>query len=197
VSSSDEHDSDCLVRTRGICDCDHRLRWNAAMQSAPLQEPKVSDLDAAIRRLRREVDRLTALVYVPGLWRCAKCEFQLVQANLNAGDGTVTSRNEPGDRCPNCNVPLWRVSEREAGNEMVRRWENVATERDERGRQLARLAAYAWGVDDVSEGQLAGIMQLDRVAVRRLCDEGLERLAADPISGAWGANVMERLGRTR
>lgn len=65
-----------------------------------------------------ELQRLRSLVYVPGLWRCAKCAFQLVQANLHASNGAVTTRDEPGDRCPNCNVPLWRVTEREAGNEM-------------------------------------------------------------------------------
>lgn len=35
-------------------------------------------------------------------------------------DGTVTARDEPGDTCPNCAVPLWRVTEREARNEMGR-----------------------------------------------------------------------------
>lgn len=70
-----------------------------------------------------EIARLRQLVYVPGLWQCAKCKFQLVQANLNADDGSVTSRDQPGDRCPNCNVPLWRVSERDAGNDMVERCE--------------------------------------------------------------------------
>ena len=39
--------------------------------------------------LRERIAELERLVYVPGLWRCAKCEFQLVQANLNT-NGTVT-----------------------------------------------------------------------------------------------------------
>jgi hypothetical protein len=47
-------------------------------------------------------------VYVPGTWYCAKCGFVLVQSNLNSADGTVTARDEPGDKCPNDGAPLWR-----------------------------------------------------------------------------------------
>lgn len=75
--------------------------------------------------LRIECENLARQVYVPGLWRCLKCEFQLCQATLCATTGTVGGRDEPGDKCPNCNSPLWRVSEREAGNEMVKRCEQL------------------------------------------------------------------------
>lgn len=80
---------------------------------------RYEDHAARIFELEAEINRLEKLVYVPGLWRCAKCEFQLIQANLTVGDGKVTARNDPGDRCPNCNAPLWRVTEREAGNRLI------------------------------------------------------------------------------
>jgi hypothetical protein len=76
-----------------------------------------------IEELEADCDRLRKLVYVPGLWKCAKCGFQLVQSNLNANDGSVTARDDPGDKCPNCDVPLWRVTERDAGNELAKRCE--------------------------------------------------------------------------
>lgn len=82
-----------------------------------------------IAETRAEIERLKSLVYVPGLWRCAKCNFSLVQANLNAKDGTVTARDKPGDKCPNCDSPLWRVTERDAGNEMVDRAEDASADR--------------------------------------------------------------------
>ena len=49
-------------------------------------------------------------IHVPGAWRCAKCGFRLQQMNLNAQDGTVTSRDQAGDVCPNDGAPLWRVT---------------------------------------------------------------------------------------
>lgn len=64
-------------------------------------------------------------VYVPGAWRCPKCAFTLHQANLNASDGSVTARDEPGDKCPNCNKPLWRVTWKEQANEMALRCEKL------------------------------------------------------------------------
>lgn len=88
--------------------------------------------------LRTEVDRVSKLVYVPGLWRCPKCKFCLHQRNLNARDGTVTARDTPGDKCPNCAGPLWRVTERDAGNEMIDRAEEAF---DDKRAAIARAEA--------------------------------------------------------
>lgn len=63
------------------------------------------------------IENLEKLVYVPGQWRCPKCEFRLTQSNLYAESGTVGPRDEPGDKCPNCNGPLWRVSAMDDRNE--------------------------------------------------------------------------------
>jgi hypothetical protein len=56
---------------------------------------------------------------VPGLWRCAKCGFELSTMNLNVNAGTVTMRDEPGDKCPNDGSPMWRVSYREAYEQLA------------------------------------------------------------------------------
>lgn len=58
-------------------------------------------------------------IHIPGRWRCAKCGFGLSQMNMNAGDGTVTPRDEAGDKCPNDGSPLWRVTYREAYREYI------------------------------------------------------------------------------
>lgn len=75
-----------------------------------------------------EIERLRAEVYVPGQWRCAKCKFTLQQMNLNANTGTVTARDNAGDKCPNCNSPLWRATWKQDAHEMLDR----ATEQMER-----------------------------------------------------------------
>lgn len=62
-------------------------------------------------------------IYVPGVWCCAKCQFTLMQSNLNAADGSVTARDQPGDKCPNCDVPLWRVTWQQQAKEMGERAE--------------------------------------------------------------------------
>lgn len=65
------------------------------------------------------------MVHVPGLWRCAKCDFTLMQSNLNARDGTVSARDQAGDRCQNCDAPLWRVTWKEQAQELMRRCEEM------------------------------------------------------------------------
>lgn len=88
---------------------------------------------------------LEKLVYVPGLWRCAKCDFELMQMNLHASTGNVTARDQPGDKCPNCRSPLWRVTERDAGNRLVDR-ATIMQEQNLRLRQAlgAHLQADAY-----------------------------------------------------
>lgn len=71
----------------------------------------------------QEIERL---VYIPGVWRCAKCGFGLVQSNLNARDGSVTARDDPGEKCPNDGAPLWRVTYKDELAEAYERWEEQA-----------------------------------------------------------------------
>lgn len=80
------------------------------------------------------------LVYVPGVWRCAKCDFTLIQSNLNAGDGSITARDQPGDKCPNCDSPLWRVSYRDWALENEKRWEAYLAEKEAEIRTLRTLS---------------------------------------------------------
>lgn len=132
--------------------------------------------------LRAEVERLSALVYVPGLWRCAKCNFALHQRTLSAGDGTVMARDEPGEKCPNCDVPLWRVTERDASNEMIDRADEEITAREAAEARLAETTALLREARDrgliyweptTTRGAVAKSDMLARI------DEMLER-AADP-----------------
>ncbi|WP_257164641.1 hypothetical protein [Bradyrhizobium sp. SRS-191] len=66
-------------------------------------------------------------VYVPGAWRCPKCNFGLQQATLNAADGSVSSRDTAGDTCPNCAKPLWRVTWKEQAEALALRCEELVT----------------------------------------------------------------------
>ncbi len=61
-------------------------------------------------------------VHVPGVWRCAKCNFQLIQSTLNANSGAITARDEPSS-CPNDGSPMWRVTWKEHAEEAYQRYE--------------------------------------------------------------------------
>lgn len=123
--------------------------WDREFITAARQD--VPKLIASHRSLTARVESLEALVYVPGLWKCAKCGFQLVQRNLNAANGTVTARDNPGDRCPNCDVPLWRVTERDAGNEMSDR----CVEQMDRAKAAEARATQAEAERDAAQAALA------------------------------------------
>lgn len=94
------------------------------------------------KRLDARIAELESLVYVPGLWRCAKCDFHLVQAVLSASTGTVHSHDKPGEKCPNCASPLWRVTERQAGNDMAERCERAVLRNRALETALGRVIDY-------------------------------------------------------
>lgn len=52
-------------------------------------------------------------IFVPGAFACPKCAFRLTKSNLNASDGSVTVNDECDDDCPNCEIPLTRVTWRD------------------------------------------------------------------------------------
>lgn len=91
----------------------------AAILDRPNADPD-DDLAVLARHLTRAqetIDALEKLVYLPGQWRCPKCNFRLTQSNLYMASGAVGPRDDPGDKCPNCNGPLWRVSAMDDRNE--------------------------------------------------------------------------------
>ena len=112
--------------------------------------------------------RLARLVYVPGQWRCAKCKFTLIQANLNANDGTVTARDQPGDKCPNCDSPLWRVTERDAGNEMIDRAEEAF---EAKRAAETHSAALARALEEAKASLAWAMKRIDKYA-RHRAEEG-------------------------
>ena len=82
----------------------------------------VPSIIADWKDMRGEIERLERLVYVPGLWRCPKCQFNLVSNTLHAGTGMVSADNKP-QQCANGCGPMWRVTERDAGNDLIDRAE--------------------------------------------------------------------------
>ncbi|HQT62795.1 hypothetical protein [Acidiphilium sp.] len=113
-------DEDALVERAGRAIADHDM--SDYMEDYRIYDGQARAAISAIRphiaALQARAEAAEKLVYVPGVWQCAKCNFELIQSNLNARDGTVTARDTPGEKCPNCNSPLWRVTERERHHQM-------------------------------------------------------------------------------
>ncbi len=67
-------------------------------------------------------------------------------------------------------------------------WHTVKDEK-----RLARLIAVCLNDGLLSEGQVAKIIEADRIDVRKRCDEGMMCLSYRPLLGEWGAATMKRL----
>lgn len=83
----------------------------------PIQEEAAGVIEA----LETTIEELKKQVYIPGSWYCPKCKFVLVQRTFNVPSGTVSVRDTPGDKCPNCNSPLWRCTWKQDSDEMHER----------------------------------------------------------------------------
>lgn len=75
-------------------------------------------------------------LYLPGTWRCAKCNFTLVQKTLYALNGAVGPNDKPGEKCPNCDSPLWRVTYKQAYSELQEMFEQYVMENPRRDQPI-------------------------------------------------------------
>ena len=116
-----------------------------------------------IAELEARVKELEKLVYVPGVRKCAKCDFVLVSNTLHAQTGQI-SANDKADDCPNGCGPLWRVTERDAGNDMVDRCEEQITWRIAVEAKRDRLAAVNVGLRKALKVVLSGMENVERHA---------------------------------
>lgn len=169
-----------------------RLNLNAGDSSVPTRALIGEALDE-IERLDAEVARLEKLVYVPGVWKCAKCAFSLISKTLYVNLGVVGANTSP-QQCANGCGPMWRVTERDAGNEVCDRLEALTitmreTSVPKMGEQEVDLAARArvreleQFLDRIrlaAKGQNDGTPHagVSCTWLTRLCDNALESLAA-------------------
>lgn len=93
------------------------------------------------------LDSIDAALFVPGLWHCAKCNFNLVLQTLHTRTGAVTARTSAGELCPNCDTELERVSYRDSFKEQQERFEQhlltSSADREAINKQCAELKRMA------------------------------------------------------
>ena len=150
---------------------------NALEKHTGEMKPKMQPIEIP-KATPEQVAYLESLVYCPGVWRCVKCDFRLIQSNLNANTGTVTARNEPGDKCPNCNSPLWRVSERQERVEAMDMAEQQFMRADAAEKALAEI-------HEILDREIAGATKTLEMDLH----EGSRRSAQGWLSAARGIQI--------
>jgi hypothetical protein len=65
---------------------------------------------ASIDVLSQRVKALESAAIVPGVLRCAKCDYELMKTNLYFNYGTVGPGDSETEPCPNGCGPLWPVT---------------------------------------------------------------------------------------
>lgn len=66
--------------------------------------------DLLLKKLEEVKAERDKFKYVPGVMRCAKCEFQCIKSVINMSTGSITAGNSDPEKCPNGCGPLWRMS---------------------------------------------------------------------------------------
>ena len=120
-----------MQKTDDVVEAVRALRLEMAIRfTGTFSENAQNTLSAAEAALASRQTVSDGLVYVPGVFRCAKCGFRLIQSNLNAVDGSVTARDAPGEPCPNDGAPMWRVSWKQYAEEQIEGYDRLLSEKE-------------------------------------------------------------------
>lgn len=157
-------DSSCVfgppggMHTNGGCQC-------LQPRMTPGERARVRQgITAAQARIRE----LEELVYVPGVWLCAKCGLRLVSTTMSALTGATAPNRNP-QQCPNECGPMWRESERDARKGLVDDLDRAFSERDEARAEAKRLTERSNVWFGAAERQKVRIAQLE-TALELLCN---------------------------
>ena len=149
--------------------------FNEAQALAAEQKARAEAADSTPSTLRTrnealtaEKDELAKQVYVPGLWKCAKCKCTVVSTLIDANSGRFAANHEP-QQCPNDCGPMWRVTEREGGNNVADALDRMLERAEAAESTIARHVA---ALQEIGKG-----VEADQATIARLTAEN-GRMAA-------------------
>lgn len=87
-----------------------------------------------VAALLAELERLSASQIVPGVLKCVKCDFRLIKTTLTPSGAYA---DEKPDTCPNCDVPMWKVTWKDEAQEAYKVAESQMKRALEAERKLA------------------------------------------------------------
>lgn len=92
--------------------------------------------------------------FVPGVMRCAKCNFVLHRVNLHVFSGGFSAGDNKSAPCPNGCGPLWPMTWRQQAEELQERGEELlarAVAAETRAGGLTRIYDVLAGINDAVE----------------------------------------------
>lgn len=128
----------------------------------------VAALDAVVEPRLSPDDTLD--VYVPGVWRCPRCDFQLVRQTMSVASGEIgvtRQQIEESEPCPNDGTPMIRLTWRERALDSEKR----LVETMERLMRVTGTESWPRALDAIEtarETALARMHPFDRDEVLRL-----------------------------
>lgn len=87
----------------------------------------IESLTTQLSEAQGRIGELEKLVYVPGVFKCQRCECVTVSTSLHVNIGTMSANNDP-QQCPNNCGPMWRVTERSQREEAQEELEKLLTQ---------------------------------------------------------------------
>lgn len=118
----------------------------------------VADHLASREADKAEIGRLRELVYVPGQWRCAKCNLTITRTVMSAATGQMHADHEPAS-CPNGCGPLWQITERDERRDAQR---SFIDQFDELHQAKARIAELESVLSDLKVKQADSLVNTDQ-----------------------------------
>lgn len=94
-----------------------------------------------IAELEAEVKDALECVYIPGVWACNQCKFQLIASNLYVQDGTIGPDTDTVPLCPNDGTLMRRVTWKERVSGLDKYAGERLNEIDTLKAEVARLTA--------------------------------------------------------
>jgi hypothetical protein len=74
--------------------------------------------------LEQQLEEANKSQYMPGRLKCVKCNFVLISTNIHVMDGSFSANNK-SETCPNCDVPMWKVTYKDGYKDIVESNDNL------------------------------------------------------------------------
>ena len=120
---------------------------------------------AVVDALAKEGWTVVDTIFVPGVFGCEKCGFRLAKSFLNARDGSVTVKDTCDDDCPNCAIPMTRITWEQDARDAYQTAESQMNRAIEAERLLKTAKGHiehmAAFIGKANRGEFTGCYQLE------------------------------------